>query len=326
MFGLLLKLNLQYPITGYASWLMNEKSESIERTIQTKKILVLGASGMLGHMLIRVLSSRHQVVGTTSSIYDKESPLARILSQDNWVDQVDVRNLFTVEEAIRATNPDVVINCVGVIKQKMESRNIMDAILINSLIPHQLANICNQIHSRLIHFSTDCVFDGSPGIKKVNDLPNATDLYGTTKRLGEVDYAPALTLRTGFVGRQLSGFEGLFEWVRSQRGKTINGYQNAIYSGFTAMALARIIQQIIEEHDQLSGLHQVAGNHINKFDLITKLNEYLDLDLTIIKNTDFMCDRSMDGTEFTKLTNIPIPSWDDMLAEFATDQDFYNFN
>ena len=326
MFELLLKLNLQYPITGYASWLMNEKSESIERTIQTKKILVLGASGMLGHMLIRVLSSRHQVVGTTSSIYDKESPLARILSQDNWVDQVDVRNLFTVEEAIRATNPDVVINCVGVIKQKMESRNIMDAILINSLIPHQLANICNQIHSRLIHFSTDCVFDGSPGIKKVNDLPNATDLYGTTKRLGEVDYAPALTLRTGFVGRQLSGFEGLFEWVRSQRGKTINGYQNAIYSGFTAMALARIIQQIIEEHDQLSGLHQVAGNHINKFDLITKLNEYLDLDLTIIKNTDFMCDRSMDGTEFTKLTNIPIPSWDDMLAEFATDQDFYNFN
>lgn len=305
---------------------MNEKSESIERTIQTKKILVLGASGMLGHMLIRVLSSRHQVVGTTSSIYDKESPLARILSQDNWVDQVDVRNLFTVEEAIRATKPDVVINCVGVIKQKMESRNIMDAILINSLIPHQLANICNQIHSRLIHFSTDCVFDGSPGIKKVNDLPNATDLYGTTKRLGEVDYAPALTLRTGFVGRQLSGFEGLFEWVRSQRGKTINGYQNAIYSGFTAMALARIIQQIIEEHDQLSGLHQVAGNHINKFDLITKLNEYLDLDLTIIKNTDFMCDRSMDGTEFTKLTNIPIPSWDDMLAEFATDQDFYNFN
>ena len=326
MFGLLLKLNLQYPITGYASWLMNEKSESIERTIQTKKILVLGASGMLGHMLIRVLSLRHQVVGTTSSIYDRESHLARILSQDNWVDQVDVRNLPTVEEAIRATNPDVVINCVGVIKQKMESRNIMDAILINSLIPHQLANICNQTHSRLIHFSTDCVFDGSPGIKKVNDLPNATDLYGTTKRLGEVDYAPALTLRTGFVGRQLSGFEGLFEWVRSQRGKTINGYQNAIYSGFTAMALARIIQQIIEEHVELSGLHQVAGNHINKFDLITKLNEYLDLDLTIIKNTDFMCDRSMDGTEFTKLTNIPIPSWDDMLAEFATDQDFYNFN
>ena len=292
----------------------------------TKRILILGASGMLGHMLVRVLSPHHNVVGTTSSKYDKKSPLARILSEENWIDQVDVRSLSTVEKAIHGTTPDVVINCVGVIKQKMESSNIMDAILINSLVPHQLANICNQTHSRLIHFSTDCVFDGSPGIKKVNDVPNATDLYGTTKRLGEVDYAPALTLRTGFVGRQLSGFEGLFEWVRSQRGKTIDGYQNAIYSGFTAVALSRIIQQIIEEHEQLSGLHQVAGNHINKFDLITKLNEYLDLDLTINRNTDFMCDRSMDGSEFTKLTNIAIPSWDDMLVEFAADQDFYNFN
>lgn len=292
----------------------------------SRNILVLGASGMLGHMLVRILSPHHNVVGTTSSKYDEKSLLARILSEENWVGQVDVRSLSTVEKTIRDTKADVVINCVGVIKQKMESSNIMDAIIINSLIPHQLANICNQTHSRLIHFSTDCVFDGSPGIKKVNDVPNATDLYGTTKRLGEVNYAPALTLRTGFVGRQLSGFEGLFEWVRSQRGKTINGYQNAIYSGFTAMALSRIIRQIIEEHEQLSGLHQVAGNHINKFDLITKLNKYLDLDLTINRNTDFMCDRSMDGSEFTKLTDIAIPSWDDMLVEFAADQDFYNFN
>ena len=294
--------------------------------MSTKRILILGASGMLGHMLVRVLSPHHHVVGTTSSQYDEKSHLARILSVGNWVDHVDVRNLSTVEKTIRDTKADVVINCVGVIKQKMESSNIMDAILINSLIPHQLANICNQTQSRLIHFSTDCVFDGSPGIKKVNDVPNATDLYGTTKRLGEVDYAPALTLRTGFVGRQLSGFEGLFEWVRSQRGKTIDGYQNAIYSGFTAMALSRIIRQIIEEHEQLSGLHQVAGNHINKFELITKLNEYLDLDLTINRNIDFMCDRSMDGSEFTKLTDIAIPSWDDMLVEFAADQNFYNFN
>ena len=292
----------------------------------SKRILIIGASGMLGHMLVRVLSPIHHVVGTTSSKYDQESPLARILDEDSWIDQVDVRNLSTVEEAIRGAKPEVVINCVGVIKQKMESSNIMDAILINSLVPHQLSKICTESNSKLIHFSTDCVFEGTPGVKKVNDVPNATDLYGSTKRLGEINYPPSLTLRTGFVGRQLSGAEGLFEWVRSQRGKTIDGYQKAIYSGFTAMALSRIIRQIIEEHEQLSGLHQVAGNHINKFDLITKLNEYLDLDLTIIRNTDFMCDRSMDGTEFTKLTDIAIPSWDDMLVEFAADQDFYNFN
>jgi dTDP-4-dehydrorhamnose reductase len=219
----------------------------------------------------------------------------------------------------------VVINCVGVIKQKMESSNIMDAILINSLVPHQLANLCEAAGSRFIHFSTDCVFEGSPGIKRASDTPNATDLYGTTKRLGEVNYALALTLRTGFVGRQLAGAEGLFEWVRSQKGSAISGYKNAIYSGLTTMALSQVVQQVIELHPSLSGLHQVASQKINKFDLITKLNECLHLNLAIAQNTDFMCDRSMDGTEFTNLTNIHIPSWDEMLTEFATDQDFYNF-
>jgi dTDP-4-dehydrorhamnose reductase len=305
---------------------MPASEQNAEEHKKKQTILVIGASGMLGHMLVRVLSPHHRVIGTTSSKYDSRSPLARILSEKSWIDQIDVRNISTAELAIRTTKPDVVINCVGVIKQKMESSNIMDAILINSLVPHQLANLCEGAGSRFIHFSTDCVFEGTPGIKRTSDMPNATDLYGTTKRLGETNYAPALTLRTGFVGRQLAGSEGLFEWVRSQKGSTVSGYKNAIYSGLTTMALSRVVQQVIELHPSLTGLHQVASAKINKFDLITKLNECLHLNLTIAQNTDFMCDRSMDGTEFTNLTNIHIPSWDVMLAEFAADQDFYNFN
>ncbi len=279
---------------------------------------------MLGHMLVRVLSEHHQVIGTTSSQYDTKSPLAHILDKTNWIDQVDVRNWQTVENAINHAKPNVLINCVGVIKQKMESGNIMDAILINSLIPHQLAATCEKLDIRFIHFSTDCVFEGTPGIKHLTDTPNATDLYGTTKRLGEVNYAPAITLRTGFVGRQLSGSEGLFEWVLSQKGKTVSGYQNAIYSGLTTMALSRVIQQVIEMQPTLSGLYQVASNRIDKYNLITKLNELLQLNLSITQDTDFKCDRSMDGMEFTNLTNIHIPSWEEMLTEFAADQDFYN--
>jgi dTDP-4-dehydrorhamnose reductase len=294
------------------------------KTHKPQTVLVLGASGMLGHMLVRVLSEHHQVIGTTSSQYDSKSPLARILNKANWIDQVDVRNLQTVENAINHAKPNVLINCVGVIKQKMDSGNIMDAILINSLVPHQLASTCKKLGIRFIHFSTDCVFEGTPGIKYTSYTPNATDLYGTTKRLGEVNYAPAITLRTGFVGRQLSGAEGLFEWVLSQKGKAVSGYQNAIYSGLTTMALSRVIQQVIEVQPTLSGLYQVASNRINKFDLITQLNESLQLDLSIAKNTEFMCDRSMDGTEFTNSTNIQIPSWEEMLTEFAADQDFYN--
>jgi dTDP-4-dehydrorhamnose reductase len=304
---------------------MPASEQNAKENKKKQTILVIGASGMLGHMLVRVLSPHHRVIGTTSSKYDSESPLARILSKRSWIDQIDVRNISTAELAISTTKPDVVINCVGVIKQKMESSNIMDAILINSLVPHQLASLCEAAGSRFIHFSTDCVFEGAPGIKRTSDTPNATDLYGTTKRLGETNYAPALTLRTGFVGRQLAGSEGLFEWVRSQKGSAVSGYKNAIYSGLTTMVLSRVVQQVIELHPSLTGLHQVASAKINKFDLITKLNERLHLNLTIAQNTDFMCDRSMDGTEFTNLTNIHIPSWDEMLAEFAADQDFYNF-
>lgn len=205
----------------------------------------------------------------------------------------------------------------------MQPGNVRDAIYINSLVPHKIAHLCDLKGIRLIHFSTDCVFEGTPGLKRLSDTPNATDLYGTTKRLGEVTYGQSLTIRTGFVGRQLSGTEGLVEWLRSQKGKTVNGFKNAIYSGLTTRALSRVVQDIIEKHPNLAGLHQVASTPINKFDLINKLNSRLTLDLSVESNTDFWCDRSLDGSEFTSLTNIAIPSWDDMLDEFASDKHFY---
>lgn len=289
-----------------------------------RRILVLGASGMLGHMLVRVLAPHHEVKGTTLSNFNDKSPLARILKRDHWLDCVDVRDWVALETTIGGASPDVVINCVGVIKQKMETSNVMDAICINSLTPHKLAHLCDLKGIKLIHFSTDCVFEGTPGLKLLSDTPNATDLYGTTKRLGELTYGQSLTIRTGFVGRQLSGSEGLFEWLRSQKGKTVNGFKNAIYSGLTTRALSRVVQDIIENHSGLAGLHQVASTPINKFDLINKLNSRLALDLSVESNIDFWCDRSLDGSEFTGLTNIAISSWDDMLDEFASDQDFYS--
>jgi dTDP-4-dehydrorhamnose reductase len=279
---------------------------------------------MLGHMLARVLAPDHFVIGTTLSQYNERTHLVRILSRDNWIDQVDVRSLPMVEKVIRDSNPDVIINCVGLIKQKMNSGNDAEAIHINSLFPHQRAQICEDTNSRLIHFSTDCVFNGKPGIKLVTDTPNATDLYGLSKLLGEVDDGTCITLRTSVVGRQLYGAESLFEWARSQRGNQINGFTNAIYSGMTTMALSKIIKTVIEEHPQLVGIHQVASSPISKFELISKLNHLLELGLTINPDIDFHCDRTLDGTRFTESTKIAIPSWDDMLAEFAADQSFYN--
>ena len=292
--------------------------------IPVKKILVFGASGMLGHMLIRVLSPHHHVIGTTTSHYNVQSPLARILSRDNLIDLVDVHNLSTVEIAIRETKPDVIINCVGLIKQKMGTTNSVEAIQLNSLFPHQLAEICLKSNIRMIHFSTDCVFQGIPGIKRVSDTPNATDLYGLSKLLGEVNTPSSITLRTSIVGRQLFGSESLFEWAISQRGTTVKGYKNAIYTGLTTNQLSQIIEKLIQDFPELSGIYQLASSPISKFELISKLNNHLKLNLRIEPETDFHCDRTLDGTKFSELTNIDIPSWDDMLTELAADQSFYD--
>ncbi len=281
---------------------------------------------MLGHMLVRVLSEHHQVIGTTSSRYDSKSPLARILEKANWIDQVDVRNWQTVENAINHAKPNVLINCVGVIKQKMDSGNIIDAILINSLIPHQLAATCEKLDIRLIHFSTDCVFEGTPGVKHLSDTPNATDTYGITKRLGEIENGHALTIRSSIVGCQIKGSESLFQWAISQRGKRVPGYTNARYSGLTTKVMARTVANLIEHFPLLDGIHQIASEPISKFDLLSKLNRALSLELIIEPSDDIVIDRTLDGSLFTQLTDIQIPTWDEMLNEFGADQDFYNFN
>ena len=176
----------------------------------------------------------------------------------------------------------------------------------------------------MIHFSTDCVFQGIPGIKRVIDTPNATDLYGLSKLLGEVVTPTSITLRTSIVGRQLFGSESLFEWAISQRGTTVKGYKNAIYTGLTTGQLSQIIIKLIQDFPELSGIHQLASKPISKFELISKLNDHLKLNLRIEPETDFHCDRTLDGTQFSELTNIDIPSWDDMLTEFAADQSFYD--
>jgi dTDP-4-dehydrorhamnose reductase len=206
----------------------------------------------------------------------------------------------------------------------MESSNITDAITINSLFPHHLANLCQSQNSRLIHFSTDCVFEGTPGMKMVSDTPNATDLYGTTKRLGEVDYGDSITIRSSIVGAQIVGTESLFQWAISQKGKKIEGYTGALYSGLTTMTMSKVILEIVDNFPQLSGIQQIASEAITKHDLLRKLNAALGLNLDICPDNTIIYDRTLDGSEFVEQTGIRIPTWDEMIIEFAGDQAFYS--
>jgi len=287
------------------------------------RVLVLGAGGMLGHMAVRVLSESCEVFGSTRAKMQDSGALSKFLPGDRWVSGVDVLHNDVLETLLAEVQPHFVVNCVGLVKQKMSATTFIDSIEINALLPHRLSKACEKTNSKLIQVSTDCVFTCDQGIKELEHEPNATDLYGRTKFLGEIPYGSALTLRTSIVGRQLSGAESLFEWILSQNGGIINGYRKALYTGLTTMALSRVIAKVIAQHSDLTGVWQVASPEISKYELVRELIEKLKLNIELREDSIFECDRRLDGTAFERETGIVVPSWNEMLQEFALDQAAY---
>lgn len=291
--------------------------------MDSKKVVILGIEGMLGHTLGSVLSENFEVIGTSRNLMNSTSAIRKMLPNLHIYENLNVLNTESLKNFIETAQPQYVVNCVGVIKQKMSPSSYLDCIEINSVLPHRLSSICEDNGSRLIHFSTDCVFSCKPGVKDLLTPPDPQDLYGRSKLLGELDHENALTLRTSIVGRQISGSESLFEWLLSQKGKSISGYAKALYTGVTTKTLSKIVQQLIESDANLHGVWQVASSEISKYDLLQLVNEKLNLGISIEKNSDFECDRRLDGSEFTRRTSISVPSWNTMIEEFKIDQEMY---
>jgi len=284
-------------------------------------ILVFGATGMLGHTLCRVLSQNHSVIGTVRG-HAKEyrSPLLNV----PLYSYVDVNDMRTVYDAIKTTSPDVVINAIGIVKQVPDAANRERSILVNSLLPHKLASICKIHGAHLIQISTDCVFDGTQGGYRETDPTTATDLYGRTKALGEVINDRDLTLRTSIVGHELyPPHHGLLEWMLQQTWATVPGYTNAIFSGVTTIELARTIDIVIQEYPDLTGLYHVAAPPITKHDLLTMINATFDLGATIVPDASVAVDRSLNDDLFRTTTNIPKPSWQQMVDELYAEHPRY---
>jgi len=286
------------------------------------KVLVLGAGGMMGHMACRVLSAEHEVFGTIRS---SQAPplLTEVLDDDHLVRDVDVLQVHALIRVMGDVRPDIVFNCVGIVKQLATAHDAILSTQCNALLPHQLSEICRATGAHFIHMSTDCVFSGAKGMYTLDDNPDPVDLYGRTKLLGEVAGPDATTLRTSIVGRQLTGTTSLFEWARAQRGTEVFGFKHAIYTGLTTRALAEVVAGLLRNGRPAPGLWQVASEPIDKLDLLRRLNERLQLDLTIGVNEEFHCDRSLDGSAFVEKTGIVTPSWDEMLDAFAVDDAFY---
>ncbi len=283
------------------------------------RILVLGATGMLGHKMFQTLRERFE--DTHAAVRSPLSNLSHIdlFQKGNIVAGVDAQDLVAITELVAEHKPAVLVNCVGVIKQRNDAKAYIPSLTLNSLLPHHLSTELAKRGGRLIHFSTDCVFSGKRGGYTENDQSDAEDLYGKTKFLGEVSAPNAVTLRTSMIGRELSHFQSLLEWFLRQKSRHVEGYTRAMYSGLTTNKLSEIVADLIEDHPELSGLYQVTGNTISKFELLKLIQERFKLPLEVVPDEMVHCDRSMIGDKFKEATGFEAPEWPELIDELAND-------
>ena len=288
-------------------------------TNQKTIVLVLGVSGMLGNAVLRVFgqSDDYSVVGSARS-----TAVLRLLPpelREHVICGVDVENTDSLVKLFTLARPNVVINCIGLVKQLAEADDPLAAIPINSLLPHRLARLSDVAGARLIHMSTDCVFAGTRGMYSEQDLPDAQDLYGRSKYLGELDYPHAVTLRTSIIGHELSGAHSLVGWFLAQQGP-VKGFARAIFSGLPTMELARVMRDFVIPNTDLQGLYHVSADPINKFDLLKLVAEVYGKSITITPDDTLVIDRSLDSSHFRKITGYQPPAWPELVRrmhEFA---------
>lgn len=276
------------------------------------RVLVLGATGMLGNAVLRLFaqSAGFEVMGSARSTH-----ALRLLPPDlsgRLVCGVDVENGDSLTGLFARARPDVVINCIGLVKQLAEADDPLAAIPINALLPHRLARLCEVAGARLVHMSTDCVFSGAKGMYTEADVSDAKDLYGRSKYLGEVDYPHAITLRTSIIGHELSGAHSLVGWFLAQRAG-VKGFTRAIFSGLPTVELARVIRDHVIVHPELHGLYHVSTAPISKFDLLTLMAQAYGKTTPITPDAQFVMDRSLDSARFRQATGYQPPQWPELV-------------
>lgn len=240
-------------------------------------------------------------------------PRSRVL------ENVDALDGDALDAAMETAQPEVVINCAGLVKQRKSAASPISTITVNALLPHRLIETCGKRDSRLIHFSTDCVFSGERGSYTEDDPTDATDLYGRTKALGEVGGRHALTIRTSIIGRELHNHAGLLDWFLVQNGRRVQGFKNVWWSGVTTNHLSDTVAWLLEEHRALRGVYQLSSGRISKYELLRLLANAFRLQVEIDGADDPHCDRSLLGTRFERDTKYVFPGWDFVLDDLARD-------
>lgn len=276
------------------------------------KILVIGASGMIGSTVLRVLSEKNgwDVFGSVRDGRVKRffsAPIGERLRAG-----VDVEHQDLLVKVLDQIRPDVVVNCAGLTKHKPEADDPLVSIPINALMPHRLAGLCKLVGARLIHVSTDCVFSGEKGGYVEDDFTDARDVYGKSKALGEVHDPHTITLRTSTIGHELQSKYGLLDWFLSQEGRC-KGYTRAIFSGLPTVIFAQVVRDVVIPRKELSGLYHVAAKPIAKFDLLKLIAEVYGKTIDIVSDDRLVIDRSLDAKRFRLATGYVAPEWPELI-------------
>ncbi|MBC7458547.1 MAG: SDR family oxidoreductase [Bdellovibrionaceae bacterium] len=284
------------------------------------KILIFGASGMIGHkMYMRLKSCGFDVYGTLHKDLSNYSKYPMFLAP-NIIPLINVADFTSVQSLLQDIKPNVILNCVGITLRKVEIKDAEYCTTVNTEFPGVLKNWCLTNKAYLIHFSTDCVFNGKKDYYTEDSTPDATDTYGRTKAAGEVTGDGILTLRGSQLGSEVFFKTELFEWALMQRNSTIKGFTGAIYSGVTTNVMAELVHQIIGSEKRISGLYQVSSEPISKFELLNKINSVFKLQMSVIAEEIYATTKVLRSEKINSQMGFRCPSWDDMISNLLLDR------
>ena len=286
------------------------------------KVLILGSTGLLGSTILKYFSikSNFKCFGTIRKSSDKKK-----LKYINKVKlyKVDFDKSRSLRKVFSMIKPNLVINCIGVVKQVLNNNMNSEIIRVNSFLPHYLSELVNENNEiRFIHFSTDCVFSGLKGRYLESDVTDAKDIYGVSKMLGEVDKSNTLTLRTSIIGQELKTNYSLLNWFLSQK-KQIKGYKNAIFSGLTAPEIAHVIHNYVIPNKKIRGIYHLSGKPISKYDLLYIIKKIYKKKIKIVPDLKIKINRSLNSNLFQKATGYKPPTWNKLIEEMY---EFYKYN
>ena len=275
------------------------------------KFLILGSTGMAGHVIFHYL--REQGCNVTALSRRKFLPHVDIIS--------DVTNQNELSKIIAAGNFDFVVNCVGILN-KSAAENKTLAIKLNSELPHFLAEITADTKTKIIHLSTDCVFSGKVGNYNENAKPDGETFYDRTKALGELIDDKNITFRNSIIGPDLEhGGIGLFNWFMQQKGE-IQGYTKAIWSGVTTLFLAQMIEKAAKEN--ICGLYHLTNNSaITKFEMLNLFKEIFNRNIKISPVEGVVADKSLINTKNFGVAPSYRKMFEDMKIWIINHKNFY---